>query len=487
MIETDRPSACSNSTRAAAISIFGVALIAAIGCSGSPPPVQGARQASVTVATPLRMPIVEWDEYVGRLAPLESVDVRARVSGYLASTTFEEGQMVKAGDILATIDQRPFLAEVSRTEADLGAAKAQLGQATSAAGQAQAELKRAEVSYTLAQSRQRRAEGLSERNAIPAEEAEIRTAEASQAESDVAVAHAEIDAAQSAVVAAEAAVSVAEATLETAKLNLQYTEVRAPITGRVSRRYVTEGNLVSGGTNDSTLLTTIVSVDPIHCYFDADEQAYLKYVRLAREGVRASSRDVRNPVYIALSNEHDGYPHWGHMDFVENRLDNNTGTIRGRAIFPNKNGDLTPGLFARVRIPGSPKYDAILIPDLAISTDQAEKFVLLVDDKNRIKRQTVTLGPMSHGLRVIRKGLKGDERVVLTGQQRARPGAEVSVKVDEIVAGKESLPDDYAPVAEDQWLIPKRGMAANVDVPQAASPATHTAETPGASAKGGTP
>lgn len=456
------------------------------GCFDSQiPAAKTTRRPNVSVATPIRMPIVEWDEYVGRLAALETVEVRARVSGYLGTTTFQEGQIVNAGDVLAVIDQRPFRAEVSRSEANLGAAKAQLGQSRSAAGEAEAEMKRAEVSRDLARSRQKRAEGLRQKNAIAAEEAEIRTAEFAQAESDVAVARAHIESAHSAVVAAQAAVDVSQANLETAQLNLQYTEIRAPITGRISRRYVTEGNLVSGGASDSTLLTTIVSVDPIHCYFDVDEQAYLKYVRLAREGVRASSRDVRNPVYIALGNEREGFPHWGHMDFVDNRLDNTTGTMRGRAIFPNKDGDLTPGSFARVRIPGSPKYEAMLIPDRAIATDQAEKYVLLVGKNDRVERKTVTLGPMSHGLRVIRTGLTGDEQVLLSGQQRARPGTEVTVTVDTVVAGQESLPDDYEPVPEEKWLTPKRSMAANVLIPEEVPPPERTADTakPGADGK----
>jgi RND family efflux transporter MFP subunit len=421
------------------------------------------------------MSIVEWDEYVGRLAPLETVEVRARVSGYLATTNFDEGQIVNAGDLLAVIDQRPFQAEVHRTEANLSAAKAMLGQSQSAAAQAEAEKKNAVIREALAQKRLRRSDQLRQQNATTIEDFDVRSSEFEQAQADVVVADAGIDAAKAAIVAAQAAVGVAQANLDLAKLNLQYTEVRSPITGRISRRYVTEGNLVSGGTNDSTLLTTIVSVDPIHCYFDADEAAFLKYVRLAREGARPSSRDVRNPVYVALANEEGGFPHLGHMDFVENRLDEETNTIRGRAILPNKNLDLTPGLFARVRIPGSPAYEAVLIPDRAIGTDQAEKFVYVVDDQNKVARTGVTLGSISHGLRVIRSGLTGSEKVVLSGLQRIRPGAEVDVEMDTIVPGKESLPDEYHPVPEDQWLIPKRKMAANVWVPESAAPPSRKA------------
>jgi len=430
----------------------------------------------VTVATPVRMPIVEWDEYVGRLAPIESVEVRARVSGYLAATHFQEGQMVQAGDLLAVIDQRPFLAEVARSEATLVAAKAQLEQAKAAAGEAEAEVKHAEIDRDLEKRRQGRAERLRQRTAIPEEDADIRDAEFEQAESKLKIALAKTESAKAAVIAAQAAVDVAEANLEVARLNLQYTEVRAPITGKISNRYVTEGNLIVGGTTNSTLLTTIVSVDPIHCYFDADENSYLKYTSVASEGMLSSAPNARSPVFIALANEKDGFPHQGHMDFVENRLDNETGTMRGRAIFENKDGKLTPGLFARVRIPGSPKYEAILIPDRAVGTDQAEKFVLVVDEEKRVQRKSVTLGPISHGLRVIRSGLTGTEQVVLSGQQRARVGMEVQVTVDTIRAGEETLPTDFEPIPEEKWLTPKRSVAGNVELPAAQSPVEHTVD-----------
>lgn len=417
---------------------------------------------SVVVASPVRLPIVEWDEYVGRLAALETVEVRSRVSGYLSATLFQEGQLVKENDLLAVIDQRPFQAEIKRSEADVAAAQAQGKQVRAAEEQAVAEKHRADIRRDLAQKRLVRTTQLRQNNATTTEEYEIREAEFAEAESEQVVATARIDSAKAAVVAAEAAVGVAEANLSLATLNLQYTEIRSPISGRISLRYVTEGNLVNGGTADSTLLTTIVSLDPIHCYFDADEQAFLKYTQLARQGIRASSRDVRNPVYMALANEYDGYPHQGHMDFVDNRLDEETGTIRGRAILPNQDLDLAPGLFARVRIPGSARYDAILVPDRSIGTDQAEKFVLTVGDDKKVRRQVVRLGPISHGLRVIRNGLKGDERIIISGMQQVRPGMDVAMTVEVVTPAKESLPDEYEPVPEDRWLTPKRKMAANV-------------------------
>lgn len=437
------------------------------GCSQSTNAKTNAKPLpNVVVAKPVILPIVEWDEFVGRLAPIESVQVRARVSGYLATTSFEEGQLVRAGDIIASIDQRPFLAEVTRNEANMDAAKALLVQANAAVAQSIAEKDRAKIRRDLTKKQFDRNEELRKKNATAIQDFEISEADYQQAEAELIVAGSRVDSAQATIAAAKAAMNIAQANLDLAKLNLQYTEVRSPIDGRISNRRVTEGNLVSGGTNDSTLLTTIVSLDPIHCYFDADEKTFLKYVQLAREGKRPSSREVRNPVFVALANEQVGFPHQGHMDFVENRLDEETGTIRGRAILPNKNLDFAPGLFARVRLPGSPRYDAILIPDKAIGTDQADKFLLTVDENNKVVRKVVTLGPISHGLRIIRTGLDGTERVILSGQQRARPGNEVTVTVEAVTPGKEFLPDEYEPVSQENWLTPKRSAAGNVAIPE---------------------
>lgn len=418
----------------------------------------------VVIGFPVVMQIVEWDEFVGRFQPIESVQVRARVSGYLATTDFIEGQFVKAGDIIALIDQRPFLSEVARSNADLTSAQAQLTQAKAAVAQSEAESQRAVVQRDLAKKQLDRNVLLVKENATSQQDFEIVEAQFEQSEAEIVVAKSRVDSANATVEAAKASVMIAQASLELAKLNLQYTEVRAPINGRISSRLVTEGNLVSGGANDATLLTTIISMDPIHCYFDADEQTYLKYLQLSREGKRKSSREVRNPVYVALANEHDGFPHEGQMDFVETRLDEETGTIRGRAILSNTNLELTPGLFARLRLPGGPRHEAILVPDKAIGTDQAEKFVLTVDNEDKIVRKLVTLGPISHGLRIVRSGLTGTERVVLAGQQRARPGAQVAVTVEEVKPGKEALPDDYEPVPPEKWLTPKRLPASNVKI-----------------------
>ncbi len=468
---------CLPSQRTLLLAVGALATFA--GCvKPADPPAPPKPKPGVVAARPVVMPIVEWDEFVGRLEATETVEIRARVSGYLASTSFEEGQLVRAGDVLAIIDQRPFLSEISRSRANLEEARAKLGQAQAAVAQAEAEGKRSSIHRDLAKKQHDRNTVLIKQKAAALQDFEISEAELAQSEADVVVAASRIESAQSTVTAARAAVNIAQANLELAELNLQYTEVRAPISGRISSRYVTEGNLVSGGTNDATLLTTIVSLNPIHCYFDADEATFLRNVQLSRDGKLPSSREVRYPVYIALSNERDGYPHAGHMDFIDNRMDQHTGTIRGRAILPNDDFHLTPGLFARVRVPGSPRYEAILVPDKAIGTDQAEKFVLTVDKDQKVVRKSVTLGPISHGLRIIRSGLSGDELVVIGGLQRAKPGLEVSLTTEAITPGAETLPDEVQPVPPEKWLTPKRSAAGNVDIPTHTSPPPTQATVP---------
>ena len=458
------------------LALAGVILVNSLGCSGnadsgtpSASKAGGASvkpKASVVVSKPVVMPIVEWDEFVGRLAPVDSVQVRSRVSGYLASTNFAEGQLVHRGDVIAVIDQRPFLAEIQRGRANLEESKAKWVQAQSQVALAQAEATRATIVRDLAKKQLDRNDELRKQDATTVQESEIRQAEFAQAEADIIVANSQIASAESAAIAAQASVGIAQANLELAELNLSYTEIRAPIDGRIGQRLVTEGNLVSGGTNDSTLLTTIVSLHPIHCYFDADEQTYLRYSQLSRDGKRPNNRELRNPIFLALSNERDGFPYRGYIDFIDNRMDEKTGTIRGRAILPNEDFELTPGLFARVRVPGSPRYEAILVPDKAIATDQAEKFVLTVDDHDKVERKVVTLGRLSHGLRIIRTGLVGNERIVLSGQQKARPGTQVTVTSTAIVAEKDQLPDEYEPVSSDQLFTKSPMPAGNVSPPK---------------------
>jgi RND family efflux transporter MFP subunit len=433
-----------------------------VGCV-QPPERRELPPAAVVTATPIVMPIVEWDSYVGRLEPVEFVEVRARVSGYLATTHFSEGQVVQAGDLLAVIDPRPFVADVNRAAADVAQATARIAQSEAAAVQAGAEVESAQARADLALKTVERWRALVAKNAAPQEDLDTREAELLQAQAAVAAAEAAQTAAKADTVTANASRDTAEAQLEIARLTLSYTEVRAPVSGRVSRRYVTEGNLISGGSAQSTLLTTIVSLNPIHCMFDADEQAFLRYVRLAQSGARKSSREHRNPVYLALADETGGYPHVGHMDFVDNRLDQATGTIRGRAIFRNDDLSLTPGLFARLRLPGTAQYEAILIPDRAVGTDQSEKFVLVVEEGNKVRRQVVELGGLSHGLRIIRKGLAGTETIIIKGQQRVRPGDVVAPTNEPITAEPQDLPDVYEPIPQEEWIVPAKAPAANLE------------------------
>ena len=336
----------------------------------------------VSVAQPVYKDVVEWDEYTGRFAAIESVEVRARVSGYLESIHFTEGEIVEAGELLFVIDPRPFEAAVDRAKADLDTAESRL------------ELARKEVE---------RAADLVRRQNVSQQVYDERLQEQQ---------------------AAAAAIDGAKAALRAAELDLEFTRITAPVTGRVSRFNVTVGNLISGGAANSTLLTTLVSLDPIHFYFDADEQAHLRYVRAAQAGTRPSSRETANPVLLSLADESD-FIHEGHMDFVDNQIDNLTGTIRGRALFDNADGLFVPGMFARIRLLGSGRYKAILVPDEAISTDQNRRLVYVTDAEDTVSVRYVELGPMIDGLRVIRAGVEPDDWVIVRGLQRARPGGKV--------------------------------------------------------------
>lgn len=451
---------------------------AATSSAGAAPPPQ------VTVGRPLLKELVIWDEYVARLDAIESANVRAQVSGYLASLHFQEGQLVEAGQILAVIDPRPFEAEVRRTRGDLAEAAGHLEQARSAVLQAEAEAQRATVQHDLANKQLQRTRALRQQNAVSQEDMDVSESAALAAEAEVNVARSRVNAAESNLLAAEAAVEVSQANLDAAQLNLRYTNVRAPISGRVSQRNVTVGNMVSGGgSGTATLLTNIVSLDPIHCYFDVDERSYLKYLRLAADGKLPNSREARNPVYVALSDNFNSFPYSGHMDFVDNRIDRDTGTIRSRAILSNSDLTLTPGMFARLRLPGSARQQVVLIPDKAIGTDQAEKYVLAIDENEIAQRRPVRLGPISHGLRVIWEGLDGSERIVISGLQRIRPSSKVQVNPEEepVVASHEVLPDTFEPVPIERSLTPPPSRAANVyeaaDEPPADQPAHQPTQT----------
>jgi multidrug efflux system membrane fusion protein len=336
----------------------------------------------VTAAPAVARDVTEWDEFTGRLEPVQSVAVRPRVSGLISQVSFEEGSLVRQGQLLFLIDARPFQAQVDRL-------RAELAQATVARDRTAGEM--------------RRAERLSSENAMPAEERERRAGAAAEA---------------------SAHVDAVAASLRAAELDLEFTRVVSPIAGRVSRALVTRGNLVSGGQAESTLLTTVVSVDPIYASFDADEAAYLRYGSRVRQG--AGEKALR--IEMALADE-AAFPHAGAMQFLDNQLDPSTGTIRGRAVFPNPDHRLTPGLFVRLRLPGAATYRGVLVEDRAVGTDLDRRFVMVVGNDKKVESRTVMLGPLVDGLRVVRKGLAPGELVVVNGLQRVRPGAQVNAVI----------------------------------------------------------
>ena len=374
----------SNRIVAGALSALSIAtLIALGGCRSDATNAPATAAPQVSVAAALEREVTEWDEFTGRLEAVESVEVRPRVTGYIESVNFQEGAVVVKGDLLFVIDPRPYRAELAKAEAELARANAR------------AELTDSDV---------KRSEKLLAIKAVSQEEYDQRVNASREALANVAAARAAIDA---------------------AKLDLEFTRVTAPISGRVSRAVVTAGNLVTGGSNAATLLTTVVSTDPIYVAFEGDEQVYLKYTELARRGVRASSRDAANPVLMALANE-QGYPHRGEMVFVDNQIDPRTGTIRARASFSNADGYLTPGLFARVKLLGQNSYRAVLVDDRAIGTDQNQKFVYVVDAENKVSYRSVKVGRLDDGLRIVLEGLAPGENVVVNGLQRVQPGAVVA-------------------------------------------------------------
>jgi RND family efflux transporter MFP subunit len=344
---------------------------------GPPPPPQ------VSVAAVVEKRVKDWDEFTGRFQAVETVEIRPRVSGYIDKVAFKEGGLVKQGDLLFVIDPRPYQADYDRAAADL---------------------KRYKTALELARIESTRVQRLRESGAVSQEELDERTSTVAQAEANAAG---------------------AQAAVESAGLNMSFTRVTSPITGRVSRAEVTRGNLVTGGNNGGTLLSSVVSMDPIYLYFDGDEQAYLRYQQMGRAGERTSSRDAPNPVHIGLANE-EGFPHTGSMDFVDNQLNPQTGTIRARAVFDNKDGRFTPGLFARVQLVGSDDYNAILIDDRAVNTDQSQKYVFLLGPDNKVEYRRVKLGRVIDGLRIVREGLKAGDVIVVNGAQRVHPGLTVT-------------------------------------------------------------
>ena len=423
-----------------------------LGCTRQASGPASPPQPLVTVAQPVTKQIVEWDAYTGRVEAVDLVEVRARVGGYLQTVHFDEGQVVNRGDLLFVIDPRPYEAAVQAATAKLRQSESQLQQAQALLEEAQARAVQGEVQLNLAQMQYDRAQVLGQRNAASQEEIDEREAEFLQAKANIQGVQASISSAQAAIATAEAEIAVAHSGLDTAKLNLEYTHIRAPITGRISRQAVTVGNLISGGESGSAVLTTITSLQPIYCVFDASEQDVLKYLRLAASGERQSSRVAKNPVFLELIDE-QGYPHRGHMDFVDNRFDSDTASMRARCVFPNEDQLLLPGMFARIRIPGSSAQQAVMIPDAAIASDQSTQYVYIVVD-GVIQRRPITAGPLVDGLRVIRQGLSGQELVVIEGLLQARPELQVQTKPGRIEVVEDGLPDDYQPVPEEQWLSP---------------------------------
>ena len=457
--------------------VVALLFVTAPGCRpGAPDGPANRRQAgppAVTVASPLAIKTIDWDPYTGRLAPIEEVEVRARVNGYLMSHHFEEGQPVERGQLLFVIDPRPYEATLARTRAAQEEAEAMLNAATAKVREAEAKRKQVQARLELARARLKRARRLAPTGAISEDEIDEIVATEQQAEADEFAVVAEIESAHAAVAAAEAVIATTKAAVTAAELDVGYCRITAPIAGRIGRRLVTEGNLVTGG-EGSALLTTIVTTNPIHAYFDADEQALLKYIRLDQQNKRVISRDVKNPVFMALVDE-PGYPHEGYIDFVDNRVDAATGSIRARAIFPNDDESLVPGVFVRIQVPGSGVAERLLLPDAAISIDQSSKFVYVVDDANVVQVRRITTGDLAKGLRVITDGLDGSESVVIKGVQRCRPGQPVEPTRETLEPGPDlGLPDTYEPVPREQWLRPAAPASPPARLP-AAPPASGAA------------
>jgi RND family efflux transporter MFP subunit len=371
------------------MAVFGGVLLVLVGCTKQASTAPAA-PPQVSVAQVLEKRVKEWDEFTGRLQAVESVEIRPRVSGYIDKVAFTEGGLVKKGDLLFVIDPRPYQAEYDRASADV---------------------KRYKTALALAKIEATRVQRLKDSGAVSEEELDER---------------------QSTVAQAEANVAGSGASLESAALNLSFTKVISPIAGRVSRAEVTRGNLVTGGINGGTLLSSVVSMDPIYLYFDADEQSYLRYTQMARTGERPSSRDSPNPVQVGLANE-VGFPHAGSMDFVDNQLNPQTGTIRARAVLQNKDGQFTPGMFARVQLLGGGEHSAVLIEDRAVNTDQSQKYVLLLGANNVIEYRKIKLGRVIDGLRVVQEGLKPGDVIVVNGAQRVHPG--VTVTPQKVIMG----------------------------------------------------
>ncbi|QOZ48338.1 efflux transporter periplasmic adaptor subunit [Bradyrhizobium sp. CCBAU 53340] len=370
---------------AAAFALSGCGQPTSQAAAPAPPP--------VTVAQPVKRTVTDWDEYTGRFEAVEEVQVRPRVGGFVNSVEFQDGAIVHQGDLLYVIDPRPFEAVAEQADGQLSDARAKV------------ELAKRELDRGL--------------NLVQTS----------------AVSEQAVDQRRQALQAAHAAETQAEGALKAARLNIEFTHVTAPITGRVSRHLVSPGNLVQGSDNaSSTLLTSIVTMDPIYIYFDMDETTFIKYSKLWFEGKRPSSRDTANPVQVTLAGETKP-SHEGSVNFLDNRLDVSTGTLRSRAVVKNTDLSILPGQFGRVRLIGSAPYEALLVPDAAVATDQSRKIVFVVKPDDTVEARPVVLGPLEDGLRVIREGLKAEDRVIVNGIQRARVGAKVTPQTAQAPAG----------------------------------------------------
>jgi RND family efflux transporter MFP subunit len=369
------------------------------GCGPAPAQPNGSAQGKppeVSVSVVSVAQVTDYEDFPGRLEAINSIDIRSRVTGFLTKVNFKEGSMVKKGDVLFEIDARPYKAEVDRTEGVVL--------------QMEGRLTRLETELT-------RTKTLLKKNAASQEDLDKLVGDRTEAEGNV---------------------QVAKANRETANLKLGWTKVEAPLTGRISSRFIDPGNMVK---EDETILTTVVDLDPIYVNFDLDERTALRFQKVIRSGW---SNDGKLPVYLGLANEENeitsdrpqGFPRKGTIHFADNRVDKDTGTWRLRGVFENKELSLVPGLFARIRLPIGAAHDAMLIPEQALGTDQGQKFVYVVDDKNHVLSRRVHVGRLHHGLRAITSGLEAGEKVIVSGLQRARPGAEVTPVLVPIAGGE---------------------------------------------------
>jgi RND family efflux transporter MFP subunit len=387
-----------------------------LGGCGKPTAQQAPPPPTVTVSLPLRREVTDWDEFTGHLVSPETANIAARISGIIEQAPFKEGSLVKKGDVLFVIDDRPFKADL------------EIKKATLAKDQAQVALMQAQLARSV---------DLLKKKAIAQQDYDTTNAGFEQA---------------------KAQINADQAAIDTSQLNLDWTRVTAPIAGRVSRIYITVGNLVNGGAGQATLLTTVVSVNPMYCYVSVPERSFLKYQAYAARTKGATVREAKIPCFVQLENEKN-FPHEGEIDFIDNNLDPNTGTIQLRGVIPNANGELTPGLFAQMRITGSGPYKTLLVPDIAVGAEQNERYLMVVQKDNTVGTRKVELGELFGSLRSIVSGVQPDDRVIVNGLQLARPGAKVNPReapippeaiaaLDASASGLDAQRKDPAPAAK---------------------------------------